>query len=1162
MKYKEDFQELGKYTSNKRTRKTKVIPHYQVKQNFLSTKFDKKKCAAVSSLMKNSVSPNVIYDALSELFHTIPGYEKIIWGNLFPSTVEELGKGNEFFNKPHSIWNEISWVLIQIKKYRKKLSDYCLLRDHIEDLILLGRYEEAHIILDESVRYLGYSIWFFETKMLIYSYQNREDKIIALISEINERKREDQAGFVLYLLYFLSKRCSRHTTGLSYDDSLLSKFQMTKNDFKINRFGYYLFRLNFYLFYNRVALETMFTMEATNSLVDRYQTLLYVLKAKFSQCDIKERVKISNIVKNLYKNTLDSQLLQLLAFGMNTQMPEIYYNDHYLSILNSYYQGDYQTVIKLVRKEVETNPKNFDLIKVYCRSLLFMERSYMQICTNSNSVLNIIAQEVYGAMSISGSEESLEKLYDINKNIYGLSIACGIDYFIKYSKNQVADPTLRYIYLPYFDPMFAKIWDDVDAGNTYLNRGEIVLGENLCISYQKKRLNKIQENILGVKKYIEDISFATSLFEKGLFDDSIKCWEYILAEHQKHLPIAQKAIFYIYSCNIKLGRRQQAISFYVDNYIKCRVLTAKTDIDLLAQLLYNEKYRKGVKNTIDLQIYVLLSHQEDHRKADVLERFMEYYDVEDMSQLINILSDNAERKKVELFLYLLASEDILRHVVYVRKTQQQLEEQQKIAQYLTELESDNHSVYEKLNQALIDEILVYQNSQKIDESKIYANITSIYKYDLKEYESLYNQYSEQLNQSKNVSTLYMVDLLNSFTGTNDSDSIIKANVKITNCAANDTASQLFKHILENFLFSKFGLKTYLSTRIRHGVFEVEMRSVFDRQHLVLATVGKQYMPITYWKNHYDISLSDHKELMSLLESFSRNVNHFIVKFKEDALQIKMKDDDKGMFDYRIDDNRKTYVVSQIFLHAKNYEEFCAGMMEYLFKYTEVSLSKIRNKIKTELTEQFSKSLESLDHDLKKFEGQTFYTELKTSVNNARKDINQRLFKIEKWFYIRDVKLENFYIQKQIPLVLDVIARMYPNVNYLPNLSNTGDDVLVASNYYLDFCDMLIIFYNNMFSYSHRTNVRVFGVASTIKGNDFHLHLENDIVPGSEKELNDKFKKKFLDYGRLQNEGNSGIVKVQKILKDDFKCSSNDVTIMADNGKCFVDVYIDLSYIKV
>lgn len=1160
MNYKEDFQELSKYNSNRKTRKTKEIPRYQVKQNFLSTKFNKKKCAAVSSLMKNSVSAGVIYNALMDLFHSIPGYEKMIWGNLFPATIEELGKGNEYFNKPHSIWNEISWVLIQIKRYKKELAEFVQLRNSIEDLVLLGRYDEALILLDESVNCLGYSIWFFETKMLIYSYQDREDKIIRLISEINEKKHEEQTGFVLYLLYFLSKRCSRHTTGLSFDDSLLSKFQMTKNDFKINRFGYYLFRLNFYLYYNKVALETMFTMEATNSLVDRYQTLLHVLKTKFALSGDNERVKICNIAKNLYNNILDSQLLQILAYGMNNNMPDDYYNAHYLSILNSYYQGDYQTVIELVREEIEQNPKNFDLIKVYCRSLLFMERSYMQICSNSNSVLNIIAQEVYGAMSISGCEESLEKLYDINKNLYGLSIACGIDYFIKYSKNQAADPSLRYIYLPYFDPMFAHIWDEVKKGNAYLSQGEIILGENLCISYQKKRLNKTQENIIGVKKYIDDINFATSLFERGLYDDSIKCWECILNEHQNHLPIAQKAVFYIYSSNIKLEKRQRAISFYVDTYIKGRVLTAKTDIDSLAQQLYEEKYRKGVKNTLNLQIFVLLSHQEDHRKADVLERYMEYYDVEDMSQLISVLSDNTERDKVELFLYLLASEDILRHVVYVRKTQQQLEEQQKIAQYLTELDSDNHKVYEKLNQTLIDEILVYQNSQKIDESKIYANIPSIYKYDLKEYESLYNQYAEQLDKSKNVGTLYMVDLLNSITGTNDSDSIIKANVKITNCAANDTSSQLFKHILDNFLFSKFGLKTYLSTRIRHGVFEVELRSVFDRQHLVLATVGKQYMPITYWKNHYDITPGVHRELMSLLEIFSRNINHFIVKFKEDALQIKIKDDDKGMFDYRIDENRKTFAVSQIFMHAKNYEEFCVGIMEYLFKYTEVSLKGIRNKIETELTDQFTKSLDSLDHDLNRFDGQTFYTELKASVNNARKDISQKLFKIEKWFYIRDVKLENFYIQKQIPLVLDVIARMYPNINYLPNFCKEGNDVLVASNYYLDFCDMLIIFYNNMFSYSNRTNVRVFGIKTTIKGDNFHLHLENDILPGSEEELNEKFRKKILDYGRLQDEGNSGIVKVQKILKDDFKCPSNDVTIMAVDGKCKVDVYINLSYI--
>lgn len=58
----------------------------------------------------------------------------------------------------------------------------------------------------------------------------------------------------------------------------------------------------------------------------------------------------------------------------------------------------------------------------------------------------------------------------------------------------------------------------------------------------------------------------------------------------------------------------------------------------------------------------------------------------------------------------------------------------------------------------------------------------------------------------------------------------------------EAATQLFDVIRRAFLKSRFGLGTYLSTRIRHGVFEGELRSGLARLNLVYSTEGTTYIP--------------------------------------------------------------------------------------------------------------------------------------------------------------------------------------------------------------------------------------------------------------------------------------------------------------------------------
>ena len=311
-------------------------------------------------------------------------------------------------------------------------------------------------------------------------------------------------------------------------------------------------------------------------------------------------------------------------------------------------------------------------------------------------------------------------------------------------------------------------------------------------------------------------------------------WNQILEKNASIIPIIQSAVDYIYRCYEQLDDKQSAIEFYVRQYLRGTAYVSHVNTQPLINLLYKEKYKKGVKNSIELQLFVFLNAKEDERKSCVLERYCRYKDVSCVSELILELEDFVDKQKLELYFYLLASEDILRHMVYVKSTKTMLEEQQKVAQYLTTLvSSPYHKLYCDLNQELLDTMIVFQNVRKIDESKIFVNQNALVKYEFKEYEGLYKQFKNQLSMSAESNQLYLVNSVSPWEENLKDATVICPKVRFTNKAFIDVACQLFSVIREKFLFSKLGLKTYLSTRIRHGVLEGELRSGFDRLHLIL-----------------------------------------------------------------------------------------------------------------------------------------------------------------------------------------------------------------------------------------------------------------------------------------------------------------------------------------
>ena len=104
----------------------------------------------------------------------------------------------------------------------------------------------------------------------------------------------------------------------------------------------------------------------------------------------------------------------------------------------------------------------------------------------------------------------------------------------------------------------------------------------------------------------------------------------------------------------------------------------------------------------------------------------------------------------------------------------------------------------------------------------------------------------------------------------------------------------------------------------------------------------------------------------------------------------------------------------------------------------------------------------------------------------------------------------------------------------------------------------------MLQYSKPESIRHLNIDTAIlSGNVQHLHFENALPDGTdENKLNHIFENRLKSIKSLQSEGGSGLIKALNIVKYDFGNPSNTFDIVAQDGKCLVDVKFNLDNMLV
>ena len=1004
--------------------------HY-LKGLFLNVIGNKKEIERTSNKIKKEYNIGIVSSALSQLLKSNSNFERLVHGYLSPSKIEELGKCNGYYFLPGSLQEEFLWVIMQIKPYKDKISLFNKIRIEVEQKFILGNYEGALDLLEKSVMELGLSVWYFEIKILLLSYLNRFNDLLNWISLVNESLKNAKTGYIPFILSYLYKRSLTNLSPIEFDIELYSRFKKNVTLFDIDKFNYFLFRLNFYQSYNQISdYAKMLLFESPNSAIDRYCNLLSVLKAEFTT-NINTRNTVCDLALKLYRITKDERLLPFLAYS-SREMPDSYYDSKFIEILDLYYIGEYKRVISLSKLYLKAKSSNFDVLKLYCRALLFLGKTYQKVIEGKDSPLDIIGNHMLHIMQGLNVKQNLDDLNKICKNLYGLSIGAGLNDFVREESTGIKNKSLKIISQPIYDPYFVNLFENDSDKDHYLKKGLIKIPDSIVIKYQKGRVDNIIDENSPVVPYIQEVDKGKILFKRKEFEECIDIMESVIIKNNQCVPVVQSAIEYVFNSYIHLEEDDKAISYFVDKYIKNHAFTKKIDSETFIIKLKKNKY-KGIKYNLKFLIFVFENANEETDKSYVLEKFLNYKNVKDIIGLFEQFRYE-DPLLVEEFLIHIIQDDILRHTTFIDSTKSILNQEHLILRYLIDLNTKNKNKYEEFLLHLTEEMIAYDGSIKEDESKIFANIPSIIKYELQSAKRLFSQF-QTLYQTDGV-CICMVD--NTLPIENvileENYAYLGQHVHFTDNALKEISFQLFSEIRYQFLKSKFGLGTYLSTRIRHGVFEGELRSIFSGNYLALNMENEVYQPILYWKKNYNLDEDFHISLIKALEVLSKKVDSIIKEFKSSILQIRLKEEENGFFDYILDDDAICLCTIGSYRKSHDFESFSQNIINYLLEVTERSLSNIRTRIKTNLMSDCLTLLDELERSVNNSGNINFDIDFKQVINDVRTQLTQRLLKIEGWFYFQDLKFEDYDFEKLTSLCWEITTKMHPNINCKLNLS--------------------------------------------------------------------------------------------------------------------------------
>ena len=967
---------------------------------------------------------------------------------LFPKSIYDMCNNKIVINAELEIDYLRSYYIKVFAEYREKIESYVDMKNRYEKFLFSEQYEEALLVINNIENEMGLSVWSISKKMYLY------DKIYGLERHkryLSELQNNANNNILLSTLFELESYFAESNTSYSaYKKRLESYNEILQENDVIRK--YLDFKFNVEREFELEKIQIVFMFDSQLSIVDMYETFVLAEQLLFTE----------GIRKGENFETSDFRLLNLKLIREPEKICD--YNEEYYKLLELYTCGKYHEYIKLCEQYLIKEPQDFQCITLLAKSYIFLEQKLESE--------NKLFEWIYEVYALNGKEaEAIQELFSYLKVVRFTSWEYKIMGFIARKTTMSQRKKMS----------FLSMINDVCISPNIVN--------NQCFKDNAKEFLESFASICPVTQKLYQYKLGVEKFPSEILDNN-------------------RRLFFEADKFIEANRNDEALDVLehitrTDNYFRERILRRKiriheqkedytSEIECVTRAILqnnnlqkridlqdvlknvNSHLSKDIKRNICYVVFIYLCMPGDYNKQRIA--YSNYMDYNQYRSINDIVIGEGKSQALIAFLSKVCIQHILKRDIILNPDGNKADELRvEILKVLISIDERNKKKYYAEITAITKQKSIKDRIKQINQSRIFVDTDNIKKENESALREDFNRYlaMKDLDEGLISYDIYNEDYINDLKKIVD-----EINEKIKTNAVYSQKMIILKGIIttitEEFLFNeKYGLNTFLSSRIRHGYCKKQLTTVFQEYNLLSKKKknnSEEYLYNEYWDAILPDNANGSMEIKKYLSEFTLNIEKKVEDIKKNWLSIKYREENESILDYTLCVNNCLLIDMDNII---DFNTFYDEIIDLLWKHTLNHFAALREKIQIELLSFFQKELTLLSEKIGKISDVNVKNEVKTICNNinlCKSKIGGTTKEFANVFEKRDVSYLDFSMTDLVDTCVEIITKLNSGMSSVKLIRKIDDVALYKGENFPYFVDAVNILINNALEHSGMTDL--------------------------------------------------------------------------------------------
>lgn len=954
---------------------------------------------------------------------------------------------------------ELNWLAGIVLARASQIIPFLEVSRQIAQAVICGDHSRGETILSEASTYLGYSLWYLENKLLLADLRGG----LATNREELQRIRENSNRRLIHIMADqFSRRAESGITDAAFVAGFNTRFQRWKDARSLREISFVRCCVDFRTFIIYQHLPFVLWRSTALALVDQYEILIRCLQFLVARREPEAQEHVREVVLVLERVIPDGRLRVLRALiDGGDAAPDC---DSRLSeVLDSYTTGDYDRAYRASVDAIKNHPDVLEYYEICARAAHFLDRR--EEISDSGAILPHLIRAV-GQVLERGPDAlaASEILRNASVRLAHLPLGLQLYHLARSVKSPSNDAEqFRSAFATVVSPRLSNFAaNSRSLLNNLRNAGLAPLTTEVF-----EYIHDVSVDCPALPPYRQLTSDADRAMRKRNYEEAIGIYQRILHNWPTDGALYWKATEGIFSANMAMKQWSEcaelALSLAAERY------------DILRSLplgkLFDAAKSANVEESAPIE-WALIHHLASDvgqcgRDTEILSILVEIavsrYGQQKPSQLL-ACNDTLPRLRVALFLHRVCTIDVLERTVIFTSTDDIEHERILICQSVQSIEPGINTAEEIYN--LSRSTQIRRSLRHLSQAKIALGHQLLLAALESEYAEVLERLRILLELSDRQRGAARVTTLEFAPATEDVESTDAARLLL---------EEHFESTRMQFLINnEYGLDSCLSIRIRHGTLMGQLRSVFEREHLVTTRSEKDNV---YGKNIFWLrSLKQQRsikenEVTRIFQLFSKQIDELITEVRDKWIQIKGPEHPDGLFDFEFSRRVIDDVVDRG-LTAKSGSELVQTTVGTLLRRSEAMLPWISDVITSNLDKNFDALLHNLRERLQRVIPDFEQTELAQAVLRCGTAVQNELAEVADWFnFSGALTIEDYDVGVLVDVVAARIERCFPEAP-LSITRNLQANVLFRGDSFIALSDVLFIILENVVKHMESSNPKV------------------------------------------------------------------------------------------